>query len=104
MAFAQEVYRIVNSIPEGKVLSYGNVALIAGKPRAARLVGWILSQDNIGSLPWHRVVNKNGIITIDNSDHPKVEQAHLLQQEGVEVEKRDETYYIDMEKYGWNIS
>ena len=59
--FREKVLRIVAKIPEGKVTSYGAVAAMAGQPRAARGVGWILSSLESGTdLPWWRVVNRDG--------------------------------------------
>ena len=59
--FRENVLRIVENIPEGKVTSYGAVAAMAGQPRAARGVGWILSSLKPGTdLPWWRVVNRDG--------------------------------------------
>ena len=59
--FQEAVHRIVARIPEGRVTSYGAVAAMAGQPRAARGVGWILNR--LGpetDLPWWRVVNREG--------------------------------------------
>ena len=59
--FQEAVLRIVTRIPEGRITSYGAVAAMAGQPRAARGVGWILNR--LGpetDLPWWRVVNREG--------------------------------------------
>jgi len=59
--FQEAVLRIVARIPEGQVTSYGAVAAIAGQPRAARGVGWILNRlEPDTDLPWWRVVNREG--------------------------------------------
>jgi methylated-DNA-protein-cysteine methyltransferase-like protein len=59
--FQASVHRIVAQIPEGYVTSYGAVAAMAGQPRAARGVGWILNGLGPDSdLPWWRVVNREG--------------------------------------------
>ncbi len=101
MGFAADVYEIVKTIPKGRVTSYGHVALLAGRPRGAQLVGWMLAQSHDAKVPWQRVINKQGIISINNPEHPQSEQARLLELEGVLVEQRDEAYHVDMEKYGW---
>ncbi len=76
----QEVWQIVNSIPEGKVATYGQVARLAGMPAKSRLVGKILSQLPKGTkLPWHRVINSAGKITNPNA---KV-QTERLKEEGI---------------------
>ena len=60
-SFRDAVLRIVAQIPPGQVTSYGAVAAMAGQPRAARGVGWILNHLDSGTtLPWWRVVNRDG--------------------------------------------
>ena len=61
-SFFARVYEIVERIPYGRVVSYGQIARMLGHPRAARTVGWALSAcpDN---LPWQRVIMSNGSIT-----------------------------------------
>lgn len=62
--FQESVHRIVAQIPEGCVTSYGAVAAMAGQPRAARGVGWILNGLGPDSdLPWWRVVNREGALS-----------------------------------------
>jgi methylated-DNA-protein-cysteine methyltransferase-like protein len=94
----------VRRIPKGKVASYGQIAALAGSPRAARVVGWTLgglkSETNV---PWHRVVNKDGYITIENLSYPKEEQARLLEGEGVALERRDGLLRVDLKKFGWSV-
>jgi len=59
--FRRAVLTIVGRIPEGRVTSYGAVAAMAGQPRAARGVGWILNRlETDTELPWWRVVNRDG--------------------------------------------
>ncbi len=82
--FFKEVYRIVRSIPKGKVATYGQIARLAGRPHAARMIGWAMSsstpQDHV---PWHRVVGAGGRLVIMKSIHYTQIQKQLLQQEGV---------------------
>ncbi|MCL2197397.1 MAG: MGMT family protein [Defluviitaleaceae bacterium] len=59
--FSEGVYEIVKSIPHGKVISYGQIARMLGKPRGAREVGWAMRNCPEG-LPWHRVVMADGSI------------------------------------------
>ena len=62
--FQEAVLRCVARIPEGKVTSYGAVAAMAGQPRAARGVGWILNRsDPETDHPWWRVVNRDGVLS-----------------------------------------
>lgn len=94
--FTAEVIRIIQSIPEGKVMTYGQVAAMAGSPRAARQVVRVLhSMSEKHALPWHRVVNKFGEIAIVEDEHRLIQEMKL-QDEGVEVglDRR-----IDLSKY-----
>ncbi|EKY1943603.1 MGMT family protein [Cronobacter turicensis] len=95
--FPQRVYQIVAAIPEGCVTTYGEVARLAGSPRAARQVGGVLKRLPEGSkLPWHRVVNRRGEISLTGPDLQRQRQALLA--EGVQVSGKGE---IDMARYGW---
>jgi len=59
--FFERVYEAVQRIPKGRVATYGQIALLAGNPRAARAVGWALHQNPMpGVIPCHRVVNRAG--------------------------------------------
>lgn len=88
----------MRSVPEGKVVSYGQVALYAGLPRAAREVGWVLrGLEAKVDLPWWRVINTRGKITNKgNKYHDKDSQKIFLQSEGVPVL---DSYEVDIEKY-----
>jgi methylated-DNA-protein-cysteine methyltransferase-like protein len=62
--FQEAVLSTLARIPEGKVTSYGALAAMAGQPRAARGVGWILHSLSPGTdLPWWRVVNRDGALS-----------------------------------------
>lgn len=81
--FTQDVIRIVQQIPEGKVLTYGLVAVLAGHPGAARQVAGILHvMSGKHRLPWHRVINARGRISLP-SGRGYEEQKALLVSEGV---------------------
>lgn len=58
--FARRVLRVVSRIPAGRVCTYGDVARLAGRPRAARAVGNILRDASVPDLPYHRVVVSGG--------------------------------------------
>lgn len=85
--FKQRVIEVVRLIPYGKVMSYGQVALYIGVPRAARQVGWVLNgTEGKTDLPWWRVINREGRITIDGTKfNDKELQRKLLRAEGVVV-------------------
>jgi methylated-DNA-protein-cysteine methyltransferase-like protein len=63
--FTTKILDIIKRVPYGKVASYGQIAAIAGVPRAARQVGWTLNRsEGTPDLPWWRIINNEGRITI----------------------------------------
>ncbi len=103
--FYEQVYALVLQIPRGKVSSYGRLASMLGRPRAARAVGYALNglkdkQDNpaYADVPWQRVVNSKGRISIINREHGGNEQAARLRDEGVVV---NDKLQIDLDVYLW---
>ncbi|MBI3627598.1 MAG: MGMT family protein [Candidatus Sungbacteria bacterium] len=100
MNFYQKVYQVVKKIPSGKVATYGQIGSIISSPRSAQIVGFALRAlpENSG-VPWQRVINSEGRISIQNLRHRQSEQADLLKKEGVEVEFRDNAYCVDLAKY-----
>lgn len=95
--FTKKVVEIVRLIPAGKVMSYGQVALYLGFPRSARQVGWALRQiDPEISIPWWRIINQKGKISIKGNFNADRElQKKLLEAEGVEIKD----YSVNMGKY-----
>ncbi|HVN71720.1 MAG TPA: MGMT family protein [Desulfomonilia bacterium] len=93
------IYEIVNHIPRGRVATYGQVAQMAGIPGHARRVGYALHNlpDN-SSVPWHRVINHKGRISLPPWTSASSLQRELLEAEGVEFDKDDtislKTYQI----------
>ena len=87
----------MNTIPHVKVVSYGQVALIAGVARGARRVGRILCYFG-EKYPWWRVINNAGRISTTCLDHTSLSQKDKLMNEGVFV---NEKLQIDIEKYRW---
>jgi methylated-DNA-protein-cysteine methyltransferase-like protein len=81
--FAGAVYELVGQIPEGRVMTYGQIAALCGSPRAARIVGGI-AHFGPEDLPWHRVVNKQGGLA-GAFPGGRSEQAARLAAEGVEI-------------------
>ncbi|MBM7552166.1 MGMT family protein [Thalassobacillus pellis] len=83
--FTKEVIDIIAAIPEGRVMTYGQVAKLAGSPRGARQVVRVLhTMSRKHQLPWHRVINAKGEIAIKDSEASH-EQCLLLENEGLEV-------------------
>lgn len=94
-SFKEMIIHLTKQIPYGKVTTYGDLALLAGSPRGARLVAGILHQTP--NLPWHRVINKHGYISIRGCEYDKDFQKKLLEQEGVVV---SDDYMVDLSIYG----
>ena len=82
-AFARRVLALVGRIPVGRVVTYGDLARLAGRPGAARAVGNIMRQAAIPGLPYHRVIAAGGRLG-GYGGHEGVKQA-LLRQEGLPV-------------------
>ena len=99
--FTLDVIKIIHHIPVGKVLTYGKIAKLAGNPRAARQVSWLLhSSTKKYNLPWHRVINSQGKIALKSQDG-KDYQKKLLEKEGVEFVGADK---VDLKKYLWELA
>ena len=94
--FRQRVYALVAQIPKGKVMSYGQIAALAGSPYAARIVGGVAHWGD-PDLPWQRVVKKDGSLAEGYPGGTAGHQA-ALETEGVQF---DEEHKLDMGKYLW---
>jgi methylated-DNA-protein-cysteine methyltransferase-like protein len=82
--FSEKVVRIVKSIPAGKVATYGQIALMAGSPSSARQVVRLLhALSDKENLPWHRVINSRGTISLTGQGYEL--QRAMLESEGVEL-------------------
>jgi len=98
-SFSQRVKDIMKTIPRGKVVTYGEIAAFAGNPQAARQVAWILSSSSRKhKLPWHRVVNRKGQISLKPKYGYEIQKGMLLK-EGVKFDKNDT---IDFDRYLWS--
>ena len=85
--FYQKVYKIVRTIPQGKVLTYKEVAKLAGSPKASRAVGNALNQNpDIRNIPCHRVVKSDG--GVGGYRHGPAKKTALLKKEGVLIRNR----------------
>lgn len=94
--FTEQVIRIIQSIPEGKVMTYGGVARAAGSPRGARQVVRILhSMSKKYKLPWHRVINAKGMISLTEDESSSLQKLYL-QDEGIIF---DEKGVVDLEQF-----
>ena len=96
-SFSSRVYEIVAQIPPGKVITYGQIAWMLGRPRAARAVGYAMSQaPENRALPCHRVVNRTGTLAPEQAFLGERHQRFLLELEGVHFLKDER---IDMESH-----
>ena len=99
--FYHRIYRIVRHIPRGRVATYGLVARLAGRPGAARTVGWALSAlPEDSDVPWWRVINAAGRISLAPNDHSAVFQRALLLREGVRFAPGS-AGAVNLSRYGW---
>ena len=98
--FRTAVLAVVARIPEGRLASYGQVALLAGFPQRPRQVGMVLSGLPEGTdLPWHRVVNTRGYVPSRGRWWGAMEQIGRLREEGIAV---DDQGNLDLEANRWN--
>lgn len=96
--FQEKVIRLIRNIPYGTVASYGQIALYAGNPQGARQVSYILhALSGKEKLPWHRVVNSKGGISL-KPRHGYELQKQLLEAEGIVFEENDR---VDLKRFGW---
>ena len=104
--FREHVYGIVSGIPEGRVMTYGQIAAICGQPRAARIVGGIAHYGDT-YLPWHRVLKKDGSLA---EGYPGGTEGHkqALEAEGVKIvdyrvqDMRQRLWWPSQQAYGKN--
>ena len=95
----ERVYAVVRRIPAGRVATYGQVARLAGLGRNARQVGYALHVLSGRSLvPWHRVINAKGEISLCPFGGADVTQRLRLEREGVRFDARGRT---DLTTFGW---
>lgn len=97
--FFRQVYDLVAQIPLGMVATYGQIATLLGHPQAARTVGWalhMLPEDT--DVPWQRVINSAGRISIPDPEMAHEQRARLVE-EGIVFDERG---YTDLRKYLWD--
>lgn len=103
MSFNDLVYALVRHIPRGKVLSYGRVAALLGVPNGARSVGWAMASlpRSQRDVPWHRVVNAKGRVSIKGSPEAAAVQRARLEAEEIVFDADD---CLDMAHHLWDPS
>ena len=102
MAVLNKTYRLiwdtVKHIPKGRVATYGEIAEQSGFPRHARLVGYALHHlPEKSTVPWHRVINSKGEISLRTAGENHSIQRTLLEREGVAFKNNK----VDLQQYGW---
>lgn len=97
--FRDRVYYITRHIPEGRVTTYGDIAFLAGSPRAARAVGQALNRllGRETDIPWQRVINAEGRISIRDEMSRARRQRRRLRGEGIEMTG----WSCDLQDYRW---
>ena len=97
--FTDELVEIIRAIPRGKVATYGQIATLAGDPRGARQVSRLLAGGSRKyDLPWHRVINSKGCISLPPGGGLE-EQKSRLEAEGVEV---SEAGCLSLKRFQWD--
>ena len=96
--FANKVYEIVESIPSGRVMTYGQIALILGEGYTARTVGYVMHGADAEKVPWQRVINSQGKCSTGKLTIPINLQQELLEAEGI---KFNATGKCDLGTFQW---
>jgi len=98
-SFYQNVYKIVRLIPAGQVATYGQIGKIAGcSPRQVGTALSVLSVKDVKDVPWHRVINSQGRISLRSEGGGATHQAKALQKEQVNFSTLGK---IDLKEYQW---
>ncbi len=96
--FYEQVWTWVKEIPQGKVVTYGQIATALGSPRAARAVGYAMYSVQDADIPWHRVINSKGHISLGGQLARPELQRQLLLQEGITFDREGR---IELKTYQW---
>jgi methylated-DNA-protein-cysteine methyltransferase-like protein len=81
--YRQKVYRLVKQIPQGRVMTYGQIAEILGEGYTARTVGYVMNGADAEKVPWQRVINSQGKCSTGRMTMPIDLQQSMLEQEGI---------------------
>ena len=101
--FYRRAALVCRSIPYGKAATYGQIALLCGKPKNARQVGYALNSGRLGEgIPAHRIVNARGILSGAASFETADMQRMLLEAEGIRVEDTKDGWRVDLRRDGWH--
>ena len=101
--FYRRAALVCRSIPYGKAATHGQIALLCGKPKNARQVGYALNRGRLGEgIPAHRIVNARGILSGAASFETADMQRMLLEAEGIRVEDTKDGWRVDLRRDGWH--
>jgi methylated-DNA-protein-cysteine methyltransferase-like protein len=81
--YRERVYKVVRKIPRGRVMTYGQIAVILGQGYTPRTVGFVMHGANETNTPWHRVINSQGRCSTGGVVLPADKQQRMLEAEGV---------------------
>jgi methylated-DNA-protein-cysteine methyltransferase related protein len=97
----EHIYEIVMQIPRGRVATYGQIAELAGIPRQPRRIGYALSAlPSDSRVPWHRVINAKGEISLRSKTGSEPIQMRLLRQEGIAFDRHGR---IALDRFQWEM-
>jgi methylated-DNA-protein-cysteine methyltransferase-like protein len=95
----ETIVAVVRRIPRGRVATYGQIASLAKLVRQPRLVGYALhALPSSTTVPWHRVINARGMVSIRSDGAASLSQRFLLEREGVQFDGRGR---VSLERYQW---
>ena len=95
--YRERVFRIVRSIPRGRVMTYGQIAEILGEGYTPRTVGFVMHSAN-DKTPWHRVINAQGGCSTRGLVLPHDKQQRMLEAEGISFNERGR---CELQAYLW---
>ncbi len=95
--YRERVFRIVRSIPRGRVMTYGQIAEILGEGYTPRTVGFVMHSAN-DKTPWHRVINAQGGCSTRGVVLPHDKQQRMLEAEGISFNQRGR---CELQEYLW---
>lgn len=96
--FTRKAKEVIRAIPRGRIATYGQIAALAGRERAARGVAWVLhSSSDAAGLPWHRVINGRGGISLGRGRGFEEQKKRLIA-EGVVVGRGGR---VDLKRFKW---
>lgn len=98
--FSKNVIELIHSVPKGKVATYGLIARLAGHPRGARRVGWLLhSGTHKYDLPWQRIIKSDGSLSFPIDSPSYIMQKNELEAEGIIVKNGR----VNLKKFLWGL-